>query len=510
LAGNVVNYASGGAALAGATLTITGTDINGAPLTESITSILTSGTGAFTFTSVNKYKAGTAYTVAVGTQPSGSKTCEVMNGTGTIPSGADSVASVNNLFVTCRLTSAASMKAYVATSNTAVAAPANGTVVPFGAGTGATAPTGTQLFDATTGAPPAAGTAVSTNATFLNPLQVVVHPYSNGVGWVVEGGGTLGATTVLPHIRTMLINATSFNPSFSAAAPTVTTATCAAAGTSCYVAGATAFAANPLDGMSAYVLSNTGATVQGSVTGFEVGNGTTGTLTLSTVAATVVGINPKAIIFHPSNKYFYVVNAGNGTTAGTVGAYTPSGGMGARSLAALNTLNATTNTVAAGLTASAIAIDNTGNYAYVANKGDGTVSMYKICQLTRLANASPCTAGTLSSLGTVLVGGASNSVPDRITADKGSVYVVSSQTGNVYQYTIGVDGTLTAAGSATPGTGTVGVLAVPTLSSGTTSNYLYAINSSNLMYSGLLSSPLSTVTSVTTGKTTGVAFGMFR
>ena len=151
------------------------------------------------------------------------------------------------------------------------------------------------------------------------------------------------------------------------------------------------------------------------------------------------------------------------------------------------------------------------------NAGDGTVSMYKICQISRNTGVLPCTAGTLSSLGTVLVE-ASNSNPIQISADKSTVYVVSGS-GKVYQFAIQSDGTLLARTTpyVDPGAGTVGIATFYTVNSSSATTFpssggAYIFKTQSLLYNSLTASGLGSSFSapIDTLIPGNSAIGMFR
>lgn len=105
------------------------------------------------------------------------------------------------------------------------------------------------------------------------------------------------------------------------------------------------------------------------------------------------GNGPRAVAIHPSGKFAYVVNSGSGD----ISAYNISPVTGAlvqidcsNSGTGCNTLLIYPQNFLAGAQPISIAIDSSGQYAYVANKGDNTVSAYNI-------NAS---TGVLTSLST--------------------------------------------------------------------------------------------------------------
>ena len=449
-----------------AVITISGTDVNDRDQTEDTAPIGLTGQGSFTFTSTKYYKAGSAYTAVIKTQPGGNtvaRSCDLQNGSGTVPSGVNSVLNVSNLILSCHITDMLNTAAFVSTSGSG--------------GTGVVMPV---TFN-TSGVPTATGTA--TAAALYTPTQVFVTPYNGLYAYVIDGD-----VNTTNNVRLLTWSDKS--------APTL-----AATGTT--VPGAYAIAVNPTNGMTAVVTSTTTNKVY-----VYAASQTTGVLTLSTAATltsgtATVGTAPRGIAYHPSGKYIYVVNSGSNT----VGAYTSASSQ--PTFAVLNTLNLTTNTVATGATPYNIAFDASGKYAYVTNSGDGSVSQYKVCQFTSSTATLPCTAGTLSPLTPASVTVEASNVPvQQIVADNTSVYVLATS-GKVYQFTIGADGTLTpnTIPFVTSGTGTVG------LALGATSSNLYTIDSTQLLYNTLSGSPSAlggAFTGFSTTQSPGVAVGTIR
>jgi hypothetical protein len=482
ISGVIMNYSSGSVSptasncatvTAGSScsvaLTITGQDSTGTPVSEDVLTVSTSGNLGFIFSTTASFKAGGPYSVTIKNQPvypTGTnvvqKYCEVLNGSGKIPADAESVSNLSNVIVSCRIADAANTYAYAVTADTTNG---GGVLIPF-------------TFNSA-GVPTKQAAVTPTTKGFVNPTQVYINPWNNAVGWVVDGGGSGTVTGQVLGARVITLT--------NRAVPTV--AGTAASGT---LAGAYAMTVAPKDAMSGMITS----TSQNKICVYSV-NATNGALTVTTSTAnglssgclTVTGSAPRGITYHPSSKYIYVVNSGTNT----VGAYTASGNPIA--FGALNTLNTTTNLVSTGTTPYNIAIEPSGNYAYVTNSGDGTVSMYNICQVTHLDGVLPCTGGTLSSLGTVLVE-ASNSNPIQISADKTTVYVVSG-TGKVYQFAIQSDGTLVARTPAyvDPGSGVTGIATFYSvdITGATTfplSGGAYVIKSQALLYNSLTASGL--------------------
>lgn len=127
-------------------------------------------------------------------------------------------------------------------------------------------------------------------------------------------------------------------------------------------------------GQYAYVANGAGGTGNnGDVWVYTIAGGT---LT-ATGTPVLAGIGPRAVTTDPSGKYVYVVNGGSND----ISAYAISG-------PALTRINCSTYTGSgavcnsqnflAGTGPIAISIDSSGQYVYVANSGDNTVSAYSI------------------------------------------------------------------------------------------------------------------------------------
>ena len=158
--------------------------------------------------------------------------------------------------------------------------------------------------------------------------------------------------------------------------------------------------------------------------------------------------SPQYVTVDPSGQYAFVVNQGNNT----VSAYsiTPTTGV--------LTVLAGTPTIATGSTPQYATLDPTGKYFYVANTGDNTVSAYTV------------TAGVLAQIG------ASNfSIPTatevfNVAVDPSGKYLYVLDTGNtttiagqVYSYNLTAGAIGTANGSpAATGLGPIGIAVDPT------------------------------------------------
>ncbi len=104
-----------------------------------------------------------------------------------------------------------------------------------------------------------------------------------------------------------------------------------------------------------------------------------------------VGTSPRALQVSPDGKTLYVVNAGNGTTAGTV--------------SVLNTSTDTiTKTVTVGVDPFAIAENSTGTTIYVVNGGPENTSGYRVTSTVSVISAS---TGTVTATVPLNAGGGS-------------------------------------------------------------------------------------------------------
>ena len=187
---------------------------------------------------------------------------------------------------------------------------------------------------------------------------------------------------------------------------------------------------------SAYVVNKSGTVSQYPI-------GANGALPTTAASSVATGTYPYSIAVVPSGLYAYVANdIGN-----NVSEYTISSGV-----LTLNTSTAnSTGTVNAGLNPVSVTVDPTGQYAYVANYGDGTVSQYTI------DTPSSLTPGALAPMSapTVLVG--SNPISVTVAPSGSHVYVYvanyssGASAGTVSEYSIGTGGALATIG--TVGTG---------------------------------------------------------
>ncbi len=260
--------------------------------------------------------------------------------------------------------------------------------------------------------------------------------------------------------------------------------------------------------------------------------GSNGALTpISNSPIALTGRGPRSIAIDPTGRYAYVVNAPDNNASqyniGSNGALIPMS----------NPTIKTTPTVSTTAYPSAIAIDPTGHYAYVANYSNNVISQHNISsngELTPIntpevyASVSPVSiaidptghyayavasySNTVSQFTIGDTGGLTPMVPKNISAGKTPggiaidptgrhVYVVNSSDNTVSQYNIGSNGTLTLMSVPTVATGKTPV----SIAIDRTGRYAYVTNSSdntisqyNIGSDGALM--LMSVSTVATGK----------
>lgn len=395
---NIVLTSGGVSTYYGMKLTVIGTAVDNTPISYTTDAIAVNAT-TFTIPTTYLFKAGTAYNVTISTAPKYAtgteRTCTLYNGSGTIPTGADSTPVINNLVVDCGLN--------VENSRLLVG---NSTTVQ------------TTAALTTPMAPTLPGGAPYTTVTFPDIKSFnSLYAYSdNYFAYVLNspasGAGSLAVLQVSASTGVMTQSA--------ATAPAVQTLTLGNNPYGVAVSSGFVCATNTTDNTLTFARANLA----------------TGTMTNAvTQAIGTEGAAPRGVAMHPSQGFVYVVASGSNA----VYQFTSS------------TMRSLGTTVSTGATPYNIAIDSSGRFAYVTNYGDQTVSMYKICQFT----TTNCVRGTLSSLGTVFVPTAN---PEYIVADASSVLVTTAG-GNVYHYAIDSStGALTqTANSVTVGTPVTGI-----------------------------------------------------
>ncbi|MGD0413756.1 MAG: beta-propeller fold lactonase family protein [Terriglobales bacterium] len=152
------------------------------------------------------------------------------------------------------------------------------------------------------------------------------------------------------------------------------------------------------------------------------------------------GAAPVAITIDPSNQFVYVANSGGGTVSGY-----------SLTLASPYLTPLSGSPYTAGTTPSALVTDPFGQYLYVANAGSDSISAYSIDPLTGVL--SPI-SGTFSTSGSPSALAVSN--------DGKILYATDKDIGELDQFTINSDGTLTAAGGAGVGTAPTSITTIGT------------------------------------------------
>jgi 6-phosphogluconolactonase (cycloisomerase 2 family) len=182
-------------------------------------------------------------------------------------------------------------------------------------------------------------------------------------------------------------------------------------------------------------------------------NQTTGALT-SVSGTFTTGISPNQVTVDPSGTFAFVANMGGGTGDGTISAYTIDN-TSTSTPGALNTVSGSPFT--AGTSPSQVTVDPSGTFVYVANIGDGTISAYTIDNTStstpgalNAVSGSPFTAGT-SPLSVTIYPYISGTF-----ASSGEfAYVPNMNDNTISVYTINTDGSLTPSiNTPTVGTGT--------------------------------------------------------
>ena len=386
---------------------------------------ITGCSGSTSASGVSSTSCG-VYSVSILTQPLG-LTCTITNGSGT------ATGNISNVLVNCTSTNSSASRHFAYVANAGDGTVSQYTIASNGTLTAMTTPT---VMAGTT------------------PYSVTVDPLGK-FAYVANSGSD---------------NVSEYTIDASSGALTLT-------GT--VTAGTTPYSitiAN-ISGQEYAYVANEGAN---TISQYTIGS--TGTLTPMNPSTVASGTNPYFVTVDPLGKYVYVANEGNNTisqyTIGTGGALTPmatatiaSGanpysitianisGQEYAYVANSNTTNLVNNsssisqytvgatgaltpmnpaTVAAGTNPVSVTVDNSGQYAYVANFGSNNVSQYTIGS-----------GGALTAMSSASV--AAGTSPYSITIDPLSQFIYVANYGgyNVSQYTIGAGGVLTPIASST-------------------------------------------------------------
>jgi 6-phosphogluconolactonase (cycloisomerase 2 family) len=369
--------------------TITGLTSNGLVLQVNGANNISVAAGSTSFSFPVAIANGTAYSVSVLTQPgSPQEFCDVRNGAGTVG------AAPSNITLGCGTPLG---WAFV----TGLDASFQGSVYGFGieSATGALAPIGGSPFAVTNGRAP--------NFVAVDPggkFAFVTSSKDNAV-WAYTIAPTTGALTQVGEFATGALGpprsiaahptgkfvylADSFNCAVcgvvSAFTVDATTGALTSIASSPFITGASSTPGSVAiapNGNFLYVLSGEvlGTGINKPIYGFSV-NTTTGVLTQlagSPFLATPFAYVPTDMVLHPSGKFMYVTsyNGGAGNLLGQVAIYAVDPATGAVTLPGTSAATGSTN-------ATSIAVDPTGNFAYVTNAPDlvqrgNTVSAYTI------------------------------------------------------------------------------------------------------------------------------------
>ena len=379
------------------------------------------------------------YSVSIFTQPLG-LTCTVTNGSGT------ATGNVSNVLVNCTGTNSTASQHFAYVANAGDGTVSQYTIASNGTLTAMTMPTvmaGTTPYSVTVD--PLGKFAYVANSGSNNVSEYTIDASS---GALTQAGTVTAGMT--PYSLTIAnISGQEYVYVANEGANTISQYTIGSTGTLTPMSPSTVTSgANPyfitVDPLGKYVyVANEGAN---TISQYTIGTG--GALTPMVTATVASGPNPYSITIAniSGQEYAYVANSNYANlvnnsssisqyTIGTNGALTP--------------MNP--STVAAGTNPVSVAVDNSGQYAYVANYGSNNVSQYTIG-----------TSGALTAMSSATV--AAGTSPYSITIDPLSQFIYVANYGgyNVSQYTIGAGGLLTPIASATTvaaGTHPVSVIA---------------------------------------------------
>jgi 6-phosphogluconolactonase len=434
--------------------TISGLNGSGLVLKETtsgqVTAALNSPASSFTITGVN---SGTAYSISVLTQPSTpTQFCRVTNATGTVTTANITGVSVKCLnvgqflWVTNPFDNGTGSVASFAINQSTGALTNFANYVPTETNPYAVIadPSGLFIYVANQGSANvstdgvgAAGaltldvSTASTGASSNGPLSLAIDPVLPPAGpYLYVGSNDNPAGTMEAYTIGSGLSAGVLTPLGGALTP----------GTSVFPEGnvPTSLAFDPVNAFLYAANVDDGTIVGYLVQSSSTPAGELAPLSWSPqVASAAMTPAPFAVAVHPSGLYVYVTDKSNNTLT----EYDAS----SSALTVANTYT-TSSPVSVGTAPEGIAIDPTGNYLYVSNANDGTVSAYIISQTDGSLTAvtgSPFTsatgAGVPSAVATTAIA---------IDPSGQFLYVANGDAGSVTPFTIGAGGVLTPIGTA--------------------------------------------------------------
>ncbi len=197
--------------------------------------------------------------------------------------------------------------------------------------------------------------------------------------------------------------------------------------------------------------------------------GIDGQLTPMDTPKVAAGANPAIVVVDPKNKFAYAGNFGANAQTPPLGPSTISLYTVSQTDGSLTAMPGAAATAPTGSGPSSIVIDPSAKYLYAANLGDNTINQYTI---------NP--DGTLSSITNVGAPAGTVSTGQRpagmaIDPTGKYVYVANQTDGTISQYTVGIDGGLTAMTTAAVTAGGAGA-STSSVTVDPTGKYVYATN----------------------------------
>lgn len=463
--------------------TITGLTASGLVLLNNGGDTLTVSANATAFTFSTAIASGATYNVTIQTPPTG-ETCTVNPANGTVTS-----ANITSVSVICSTASYAIGGTVSGLTGSGLVLQNNGgddltvaalassytftTPLAFGSNYNITVKTQPTAPAQVCSVSPATGTvngAITTaNVTCVSSYTIggIITGAADGIGPILQNN--LGDNLFIPAITTGTTSFTFSTPiadltTYSvtqlirARAPyqncrTITGGTGTVAGSNVTTVSITCSTVVP---KFTYVTNSTANTVTGAadtVSAYAIGN--TGALTDATTPPTTAsGDSPYAVAVDPTGQFAYVVNS----NADSVSVY------GINPLSGVLTANQPS--IATGDNPKSIAVHPSGKFAYVANQGNGsttgnTLSAYGIDIASGALTAIDADAATPLTQSTIATG----TFPYAVTVDPLGkfAYVANNDSGDVSVYTIDqITGALTAGTSVAAGTNPRSVAIDPT------------------------------------------------